>query len=136
MRLGCSSAVTSLFASLPLNKWGMFAIMMGVVFILGFLMDWIAVCMITIPIFLPIATAIGFDACYFLTMMAIIMQTAFLSPPMAASIFYFQGVAGDKISTSETIKGVWPFMGIQLVVFVLCVASPSIVNWLPGMVVG
>ena len=77
MRLGCSSAVTSLFASLPLNKWGMFAIMMGVVFILGFLMDWIAVCMITIPIFLPIATAIGFDACYFLTMMAIIMQTAF-----------------------------------------------------------
>lgn len=136
MRLGCSSAVTSLFASLPLNKWGMFAIMMGVVFILGFLMDWIAVCMITIPIFLPIATAIGFDACYFLTMMAIIMQTAFLSPPMAASIFYFQGVAGDKISTSETIKGVWPFMGIQLVVFVLCVAFPSIVNWLPGMVVG
>lgn len=135
MRLGCSSAVTALFTSLPLGKWGMFAIMMGVIFLLGFLMDWIAVCMITIPIFLPIATSIGFDACYFLSMMALIMQTAFLSPPMAASIFYFQGVAGDEISTSETIKGVWPFMGIQLAVFLLCTLFPGIVTWLPSMIV-
>ena len=97
MRLGCSSAVTSLFVNLPLGKWGLFALMMAVVFLLGFLMDWIAVCMITIPIFVPIATQVGFQAEYFLTMMAVIMQTAFLSPPMAASIFYFQGVAKDHI---------------------------------------
>lgn len=135
MRLGCSSAVTSLFTSLSMGKWGIFAIMMAVIFILGFLMDWIAVCMITIPIFLPIATSIGFDACYFLSMMALIMQTAFLSPPMAASIFYFQGVAGDKITTAETIKGVWPFMGIQVAVFILCVLFPQIVTWLPSMIV-
>ena len=101
MRLGCSNAVTNLFVHLPLGKWGLFALMMAVVFLLGFLMDWIAVCMITIPIFVPIATAAGFDACYFLTMMAIIMQTAFLSPPMAASIFYFQGVAKDRITTAD-----------------------------------
>lgn len=88
MRLGCSSAVTSLFVNLPFGKWGIFALMMAVVFLLGFLMDWIAVCMITIPIFVPIATQVGFQAEYFLTMMAVIMQTAFLSPPMAASIFY------------------------------------------------
>ena len=94
MRLGCSSAVTSLFVNLPLGKWGLFALMMGVVFLLGFLMDWIAVCMITIPIFVPIATQVGFQA-------GILPHddgrhnaaTAFLSPPMAASIFYFQGVA-------------------------------------------
>ena len=115
MRLGCSSAVTSLFVNLPLGKWGLFALMMAVVFLLGFLMDWIAVCMITIPIFVPIATQVGFQAEYFLTMMAVIMQTAFLSPPMAASIFYFQGVAKDHITTAETIRGVWPFMGIQVV---------------------
>lgn len=96
MRLGCSSAVTSLFVNLPFGKWGIFALMMAVVFLLGFLMDWIAVCMITIPIFVPIATQVGFQAEYFLTMMAVIMQTAFLSPPMAASIFYFQGVADRK----------------------------------------
>ena len=94
MRLGCSSAVTSLFVNLPFGKWGIFALMMAVVFLLGFLMDWIAVCMITIPIFVPIATQVGFQAEYFLTMMAVIMQTAFLSPPMAASIFYFQ--ASDR----------------------------------------
>ena len=93
MRLGCSSAVTNLFVNLPFGKWGLFALMMGVVFLLGFLMDWIAVCMITIPIFVPIASAVGFDSCYFLSMMALLMQTAFLSPPMASSIFYFQGVA-------------------------------------------
>ena len=72
MRLGCSSAVTSLFVNLPLGKWGLFALMMGVVFLLGFLMDWIAVCMITIPRSVPIATQVGFQAEYFLTMMAII----------------------------------------------------------------
>ena len=135
MRLGCSSAVTSLFVNLPLGKWGLFALMMAVVFLLGFLMDWIAVCMITIPIFVPIATQGGFQAEYFLTMMAVIMQTAFLSPPMAASIFYFQGVAKDHITTAETIRGVWPFMGIQVVVFVLCVIFPQIVTWLPNMII-
>lgn len=135
MRLGCSSAVTSLFVNLPLGKWGLFALMMAVVFLLGFLMDWIAVCMITIPIFVPIATQVGFQAEYFLTMMAIIMQTAFLSPPMAASIFYFQGVAKDHITTAETIRGVWPFMGLQVVVFILCVIFPQIVTWLPNMII-
>ena len=135
MRLGCSSAVTSLFVNLPLGKWGLFALMMAVVFLLGFLMDWIAVCMITIPIFAPIATQVGFQAEYFLTMMAVIMQTAFLSPPMAASIFFFQGVAKDHITTAETIRGVWPFMGIQVVVFVLCVIFPQIVTWLPNMII-
>ncbi|MEI3085924.1 MAG: TRAP transporter large permease subunit [Oscillospiraceae bacterium] len=135
MRLGCSSAVTSLFVNLPLGKWGLFALMMAVVFLLGFLMDWIAVCMITIPIFVPIATQVGFQAEYFLTMMAVIMQTAFLSPPMAASIFFFQGVAKDHITTAETIRGVWPFMGIQVVVFVLCVIFPKIVTWLPNMII-
>ena len=135
MRLGCSSAVTSLFINLPLSKWGLFALMMAVVFLLGFLMDWIAVCMITIPIFVPIATQVGFQAEYFLTMMAVIMQTAFLSPPMAASIFYFQGVAKDHITTAETIRGVWPFMGMQLIVFILCVIFPQIVTWLPNMII-
>lgn len=135
MRLGCSSAVTSLFVNLPLGKWGLFALMMGVVFLLGFLMDWIAVCMITIPIFVPIATQVGFQAEYFLTMMAVIMQTAFLSPPMAASIFYFQGVAKDHITTAETIRGVWPFMGLQVVVFIMCVIFPQIVTWLPDMII-
>ena len=135
MRLGCSSAVTSLFVNLPLSKWGLFALMMAVVLLLGFLMDWIAVCMITIPIFVPIATQVGFQAEYFLTMMAVIMQTAFLSPPMAASIFYFQGIAKDHITTAETIRGVWPFMGMQLIVFILCVIFPQIVTWLPNMII-
>lgn len=136
MRLGCSTAITNLFVGLPLGKWGLFAVMMGTIFLLGFLMDWIAVCMITIPIFVPIATAVGFDSCWFLTMMAIILQTAFLSPPMAASIFYFEGVAGDRISTGETIRGVWPFMGIQVAIFFLCAFFPNIISWLPNMMVG
>ena len=135
MRLGCSSAVTSLFVNLPFGKWGIFALMMAVVFLLGFLMDWIAVCMITIPIFVPIATQVGFQAEYFLSMMAVIMQTAFLSPPMAASIFYFQGVAKDHITTAETIRGVWPFMGLQVLVLFLCIIFPQLVPWLPDMII-
>ncbi len=136
MRLGCSTAVTDLFVGLPIGKWGIFALMMAVVFVLGFLMDWIAVCMIVIPIFVPIATALGFDATWFLTMMAVLMQTAFLSPPMAASIFYFKGVVKDDISTSEIIRGIWPYIGVQLLVFMLCVFFPDIINWLPNRLVG
>ena len=68
-------------------------------------------------------------------MMALIMQTAFLSPPMAASIFYFQGVAKEHITTAETIKGVWPFMGIQIAVFILCTLFPQIITWLPDMLI-
>lgn len=135
MRLGCSVAVTNLFVNLPFGKWGLFALMMAVIFMLGFLLDWIAVCMITIPIFVPVAKAVGFDDCWFLTMMAVILQTAFLSPPMAASIFYFQGVAKENISTSETIRGVWPFIAIQLSVFALCAIFPEVVNWLPNVMV-
>ncbi len=135
MRLGCSSAVTSLFVNLPLGKWGLFALMMGVVFLLGFLMDWIAVCMITTHIRSYCHTGRLPGKNTSLTMMAVIMQTAFLSPPMAASIFYFQGVAKDHITTAETIRGVWPFMGIQVVVFVLCVIFPQIVTWLPNMII-
>ena len=123
------------YAVSAFGKWGIFALMMAVVFLLGFLMDWIAVCMITIPIFVPIATQVGFQAEYFLTMMAVIMQTAFLSPPMAASIFYFQGVAKDHITTAETIRGVWPFMGLQVLVFILCIIFPQIVTWLPNMII-
>lgn len=78
----------------------------------------------------------GFDACYFLTMMAIIMQTAFCPLPMAASIFYFQGVAKDRITTAETIHGIWPFMALQVLVFVLCILFPQIVTWLPGHMIG
>jgi len=136
MRLGCDVAVTKMFTSLSIGKWGLFALMMGVVFILGFLMDWIAICMITIPIFIPIATAVGFDTCWFLTMMAVIMQTAFMTPPMAAAIFYFRGVAKDWITTSETIRGVWSFIAIQVVMFILFTIFPGIVNWLPNAMIG
>ncbi len=122
MRLGCSNAVTNLFVHLPLGKWGLFALMMAVVFLLGFLMDWIAVCMITIPIFVPIATAAGFDACYFLTMMAIIMQTAFFVPrrwrrPSSISRVS-RKTASQRQRRSTVIR---PFMALQVLVFVLCI---------------
>jgi tripartite ATP-independent transporter DctM subunit len=132
MRLGGSKVVANAFASLPFGRWGVFAIMMFVVFLLGFIMDWIAASLIIIPVFVPIIKTLGFDVIWFLTMVAIMFQTAFLTPPVATAIFYLKGIAPPEVSTSDIIKGIWPYVVIVFLVVILCSVFPEIVMWLPG----
>jgi tripartite ATP-independent transporter DctM subunit len=132
MRLGGSKVVANAFSSLPFGPWGIFAIMMLVVFLLGFIMDWIAASLIIIPVFVPIIKTLGFDVIWFLTMVAIVFQTAFLTPPVATAIFYLKGIAPPEVSTTDIIKGIWPYVLIVFLVIILCSVFPEIIMWLPG----
>lgn len=135
-RLGCGRVVQDIFLGLPLGKWGIFALMMAIIFILGFLMDWIASLLIIIPIFTPIAAQLGFDPIWFAATVCVMYQTSFLTPPFAYSIFYLKGVAPPEVTSSDIVKGVWPFVCMQVAVLLLCVFFPDVVMWLPEVTIG
>ncbi|WP_078430270.1 TRAP transporter large permease [Alkalihalobacterium alkalinitrilicum] len=136
MRLGGGRIVEQAILAIPLEKWGIFIMMMLIVFVLGLLMDWIASILIIIPIFTPIAAMLGFDPIWFATMVCIMYQTSFLTPPFAYSIFYLKGVAPKEVQTSDIMRGVWPFVGIQVLTLILCALFPEIVLWLPNKMIG
>ena len=106
----------------------------SVVFILGFLMDWIASLLIIVPIFTPIAATLGFNPIWFAATVCIMYQTSFLTPPFAYAIFYLKGIAPPEVTTKDIIKGVWPFVLIQLFTVLLVTVFPQIVLWLPNKI--
>ncbi|HZG70924.1 MAG TPA: TRAP transporter large permease subunit, partial [Chondromyces sp.] len=136
MRLGGGDVVEQALTSLPFGKWAIFAIMLSVVFILGMLMDWIASLLIVVPVFTPIAASLGFDPIWFAAMVCIMYQTSFITPPFAPAIFYLKGVAPDTVKTSDIMKGVWPFVGLQILVIILCTIFPELILWLPSKIIG
>ena len=136
MRLGGGAVVDQAIRAIPFNKWGIFIVMMLIVFVLGLLMDWIASILIIIPIFTPIASTLGFDPIWFATMVCVMYQTSFLTPPFAYSIFYLKGVAPPEIKTGDIMRGVWPFVGLQVLTLILCAIFPQLITWLPNKIIG
>ncbi|OLO37876.1 C4-dicarboxylate ABC transporter [Alkalihalophilus pseudofirmus] len=136
MRLGGGRVVEQVLTSLPFGKWGVFIIMLLAVFILGMLMDWIASILIIVPIFTPIAIALGFDPLWFAAMICIMYQTSFITPPFAPALFYLKGVAPKSVSTGQIMSGVWPFVAIQVLLIILCALFPSLILWLPNKLIG
>jgi len=116
------------------NKWIIFFIMMFIIFILGMFIDWIGIAMICLPIFVPIAIELGFNPLWFLTMCAINMQTAFLTPPFGYAIFYLRAVV-PEITVAELCQSVPVFIGLQLLGLLLCAIFPELITWLPNLVV-
>ncbi len=135
--LGCGQVVTDIIMAFGfLGKWGMLAIMMFIVFILGFMIDWIAIVYITFPIFLPIAKELGFDLTWFIILLAINLQTSFLSPPFGYAIFYMQATAPPEIALKDIYKSIIPFMIFQLISLTTCILFPKIITYLPSIVIG
>jgi TRAP-type mannitol/chloroaromatic compound transport system permease large subunit len=97
------------------------------------LIDWIGILFITIPIFLPIATKLGFNPLWFVELIAVNLQMSFLTPPFAYSIFFVKGVAPPEVTTQDIYWGVIPFVTLQAVGLALCVIFPDIILWLPGL---
>lgn len=130
--LGGDEVVIRAIQHLGLGKWGVFALMMTVVFILGCFLDWIGIISIVLPIFLPIVRALGFDILWLMAVTATMLQTCFLTPPFGFALFYIRGIAPKEMSTADIYKGVMPFVLIILAVVVLISVFPSIVLWLPA----
>ena len=134
--LGCGQVVTDIIRAFGfLGKWGMFGIMMFIVFLLGFMIDWIAIVYITFPIFLPIAKELGFDLTWFIILIAINLQTSFLSPPFGYALFYMQATAPPGIMLKDIYRSVMVFIIIQLISLAVCILFPQLVTYLPSIVI-
>ena len=117
---------------LGLERWGTFVVMMLIVFVLGMFLDWLGIVLISFPLFLPMAAGFGFDKLWFVLMIAIVLQTSFLTPPFGYALFYLKGVAPEGVETSHIYRGVVPFIALILAVAALCAVEPDIVLWLPN----
>lgn len=129
--LGGGKLASELILGLGLGKWGVLAVMMFVVFILGMFLDWIGIIFVILPIFVPIVATMGFDRIWFAMVLAVTLQTSFLTPPFAYALFYLKGVTGDTVSTPTLYRGVAPFIGLQLIGITAVALFPQLVLWLP-----
>ena len=124
---GAGDMVTTFFTDDISNKYVFIAITMGLIFILGFFIDFIEITFIVIPILIPIVEAFGIDPLWFALLIAINLQTSFLTPPFGFSLFYLKGAAGDKIDTKDLYLGIIPFILIQLLTLLIVMFVPKLV---------
>jgi tripartite ATP-independent transporter DctM subunit len=134
--LGGGDVVTDIILSMEgLGKWGIFAMMMFIIFILGFLIDWIGIIFISFPIFLPIANKLGFDPTWFVVILAINLQMSFLTPPVGYSLFYLKGSVDPSVmNLGHIYRGIVPFIILQMVGLFLCILFPSTVTFMANLV--
>jgi tripartite ATP-independent transporter DctM subunit len=137
IRAGGGDIVEELILGAPGGKWGAFAIIMFIVFLLGYFIDWLGILFIVVPIITPVGEALGFDKLWFAMMICVNLQTSFLTPPFAYAIFYLRGAADPSlgVETGHIIRGVIPYVLIILVGLGLLIAFPQIILWLPGQMI-
>jgi tripartite ATP-independent transporter DctM subunit len=130
---GGDEVIREFFETLPGGVFTACLLVMLVIFLLGFILDFIEITFVVIPIVGPILLAMGVDPIWLGIMIAINLQTSFLTPPFGFALFYLRGVAPAGLTTQEIYRGVIPFIGIQLFVLSLIAAFPAIATWLPGV---
>jgi len=128
--------VFDLMANLPGGAWGFLVVSMLIVFFLGFFIDFFEICFIVIPLFVPVAKALGFDLIWFGVLLGANLQTSFLTPPFGFALFYLRGVAPAGVTTGDIYRGVIPFIAIQLMIVVILIFFPQLALWLPAVSFG
>jgi tripartite ATP-independent transporter DctM subunit len=116
---------------LGLSPYWLILALMFIVLIAGMVLDWISIVLIFVPIFMPLVKMAGIDPIWFAVMFMVVVQTAYLTPPLAPSIFYLRSIAPADMTYGHMYKGVLPFIAIQLLLFLIILAVPSIATWLP-----
>ena len=122
---GGEELIEELMFSLPGEKWGFLIISMLVILVLGFFIDFVEISFIVVPMLYPVAEMMGIDLTWFAILIAMNLQTSFLTPPFGFSLFYLKGVAPPSVKTMDIYKGVIPFIGLQLLVLASIVIFPS-----------
>jgi tripartite ATP-independent transporter DctM subunit len=118
------------------GKWTVLAIVMGLIFVIGFFLDFIEITFIHVPVLAPIMIDFGFDPLWLCILIAVNLQTSFMTPPFGFSLFYLKAVAPPGISTRHVYKGIMPFVVFQLIGLLIVVFFPALVTWLPKVVFG
>jgi len=136
--LGGDYIVEDIIAASGLSSWGLLGLIMFVVFFLGFFLDWVEITLIVLPIFAPMVAGLDFGAhvaaedmkVWFLVLVAVNLQTSFLTPPFGFAIFYLKGIAPKGVQTLDIYRGIIPFVIIQVIGLLLVIAVPEVSLWL------
>lgn len=134
--LGGDDLMHELLGGLPGGVAGAMIVVMLVLFLLGFIIDFIEITYIVVPIVAPVLLAMGVDPVWLGVMIAINLQTSFLTPPFGFALFYLRGVAPPEVSSADIYRGAVPFVALQLGLLVLLALWPELATWLPGLVYG
>jgi len=135
--------VSGMLGGLALSDWGMLLTVIGIIFILGFFIDWIEITIITLPLFLPVLADLDFavhagdnagKALWMATLIALTLQTSFLTPPFGFALFFLKGAAPPEVKITDIYRGIIPIVGIQLLVIALVMLFPLLAQWLPAQV--
>ena len=133
---GGDDGVRAVLESLPGGVIGAVVVVMLVMFLLGFVLDFIEITFVVVPIVGPVLLAMGLDPIWLGIMIAINLQTSFLTPPFGFALFYLRGVAPPSVTTAQIYRGVIPFVAIQLGALLLLALFPELVTWLPAKIYG
>jgi tripartite ATP-independent transporter DctM subunit len=133
---GGDEAVHAMLTDLPGGANGALVAVMAVMFLLGFVIDFIEIVFIVVPITAPVLFALGVDPVWLGVMMGINLQTSFLTPPFGFALFYLRGVAPPEVTTAHIYRGVVPFILLQVLMLVILSLWPALATWLPGMIYG
>jgi tripartite ATP-independent transporter DctM subunit len=136
--LGGDDIVEDLIHAAGLNSWGLLILLMAITFVLGFFLDWIEITLIVLPVFAPLVVGLDFGdhvakgdiVFWFLILMAINLQTSFLTPPFGFALFYMKGIAPKEIMIQSIYKGIVPFVLLQLLGLIMVMWKPNIALWL------
>ncbi|MCP3670837.1 MAG: TRAP transporter large permease subunit [Gammaproteobacteria bacterium] len=142
--LGGDELIEATLTGLPFGPYGVVAFILLIVFLLGFVLDWIEITLIILPLLAPVVTALGIDVpgygvvdnpelVWFVMLVAVSLQTSFLTPPVGFALFYLKGVCPVDVKLSEIYRGVVPFIILQLIGLLLVAMFPALVTWLPAI---
>ncbi len=133
---GGDDGVRAILEALPGGVIGAVIVVMLVMFLLGFVLDFIEITFVVVPIVGPVLLAMGLDPVWLGIMIAINLQTSFLTPPFGFALFYLRGVAPPSVTTAQIYRGAIPFVAIQVLALLVLAAFPGLVTWLPGKIYG
>ena len=122
-----------LIQKMQLSPWMLLMLMMAIIFVVGFFLDWISIVLIFLPLFTPLIKAAGFDPVWFCILFLVMIQTSYLTPPMAPAIFYLRAVAPPSITIRHMYRGVVPFICLQVLTLFIVMIFPKLVTWLPSV---
>ncbi len=131
---GGDEIVADLLGNLPGGKVGAILAVMLLMFLLGFVLDFIEITFVVVPIVGPVLLAMGIDPVWLGIMIALNLQTSFLTPPFGFALFYLRGVAPAEVSTAQIYRGVMPFIGLQVCMLIILALWPQLATWLPGII--
>ena len=124
--------LTEFLLSLEMNRYLILGMIMVIIFLLGWPLEWVPIVMIIVPIIIPLVEALGFNLTWFAILVAVNLQTAWLSPPVALSAYFLKGVVPEW-ELKDIYLGMMQFMGIQLLGLILIIVFPQIALWLPSV---